>query len=215
MSQRFDLLIFDWDGTLHNSIAQIVDSLLFAAAAHQQRLSAEAARHCIGLGLDEVMQQLFPQRADLHAAIRQSYVAHHVAHAGQDQWFSGVAQMLTALRQQQKILAVATGKSRQALNRVLAQTHSQHLFALTRAASETRSKPDPLMLLQILQQTGVDVERAVMIGDSCYDLQMAEKIGMPSIAVTYGVHDRALLAKHHPLYIADQVADLSAYLLAH
>lgn len=215
MTQRFDLLIFDWDGTLFNSVDNIVQSLLFAAAQHQQPLSATAAQHCIGLGLQQVMQQLFPHRADLHPAISQSYVAHHLAHAVDDQWFAGVEQMLRALKQQQKMLAVATGKSRKALDRVLQRTQSQDLFSITRAASETRSKPDPLMLEQILQHSGVAVERALMIGDSCYDLHMAQAIGMPSVAVTYGVHDRSLLAQYQPIYIADQVADLSAYLLSH
>jgi phosphoglycolate phosphatase len=215
MSRQFDLVIFDWDGTLFDSVAQIVDSLLFAAQCFQLPLSAHAAKDVIGLGLTEVMQRLFPQAPALHQQIAAKYAEHYLQHAAQDTWFAGVADMLVALRQAQKILAVATGKSRQGLDRVLTHTQSQQFFAITRAASETRSKPDPLMLQEILQHTGIALERTVMVGDSCYDLAMAQGIGIASIAVSYGVHQVAALAQYNPVYIAKNVAELRAYLLDH
>lgn len=206
------LLIFDWDGTLFNSVGQIVASLQFAAQQYQQPLTDEAAQSIIGLGLPEVMQILFPQVPELHQAILESYSAHYVEHSVDDHWFDGVAELLQGLKQHGLHLAVATGKSRAGLDRVLAKTQSQALFTATRAASETKSKPDPLMLAEILHQTGVAVEHAIMIGDSSYDLEMAQNIGMRRIGVSYGVHRPEVLKQFAPLGIVDDIAHLQRFL---
>lgn len=212
--QPFELVIFDWDGTLFNSVGQIVQSLHFAAQRYQQPLTDAAAQSIIGLGLPEVMQILFPQVPELHQDILEAYSAHYVANSGKDRWFDGVAEMLHALQQQEVLLAVATGKSRAGLDRVLAHTQSQSMFVVTKAASETRSKPDPLMLEQILEHTGVAVERAVMVGDSSYDLEMAQRIGMRSIGVSYGVHRPEVLSRYQPERIVHNIAELQQQLLS-
>ncbi|MHA3055667.1 HAD family hydrolase [Acinetobacter sp. ANC 4633] len=208
------LVIFDWDGTLFNSVGQIVASLQFAAQQHQQPLSDEAAKSIIGLGLPEVMQTLFPDVPELHSAILDSYAEHYVAHSQDDQWFDGVSDMLHDLKQQGAQLAVATGKSRRGLDRVLAKTQSQDLFVMTRAASETKSKPDPLMLQQIIDFTGIAVERAVMVGDTSYDLEMAQRIAMPRVGVSYGVHHVDILQQYQPLAIANSITELHQLLQA-
>lgn len=213
MNTPVKLVIFDWDGTLFDSVGQIVASLQFAAQQFQQPLTDEDAKSIIGLGLPEVAQRLFPAVPELHADILQSYSEHYVANSTGDQWFAGVADMLEALAQAGVKLAVATGKSRKGLDRVLKQTQSMELFAATRAASETRSKPHPLMLEEILTQTGVQAEHAIMVGDTSYDLEMAQNIAMPRIGVSYGVHTPEVLARYHPLAIAEDVADLHQLLL--
>ncbi|MFH7765646.1 HAD-IA family hydrolase [Acinetobacter sp. BSP-28] len=215
MNTPVKLVIFDWDGTLFNSVGQIVASLQFAAQQFQQPLTDEDAKSIIGLGLPEVAQRLFPTVPELHADILQSYSEHYVANSTGDQWFAGVADMLEALAQAGVKLAVATGKSRKGLDRVLKQTQSMELFAVTRAASETRSKPHPLMLEEILTQTGVQAEHAIMVGDTSYDLEMAQNIAMPRVGVSYGVHTREVLTQYNPLAIADDVAGLHQLLLNH
>lgn len=207
------LVIFDWDGTLFNSVGQIVASLQFAAQQHKQPLSDDAAKSIIGLGLPEVMQTLFPDVPELHSAILDSYAEHYVAHSQDDQWFDGVGDMLHDLKQRGFKLAVATGKSRRGLDRVLAKTQSQDLFDITRAASETQSKPHPQMLQEILSYTGVAPEQAIMVGDSSYDLQMAQNIEMPRVGVSYGVHSVDVLQQYKPLMIADDVTALHHYLV--
>lgn len=207
------LVIFDWDGTLFNSVGQIVASLQFAAQQHQQPLSDDAAKSIIGLGLPEVMQTLFPDVPELHSAILDSYAEHYVAHSQDDKWFDGVGDMLNDLKQRGFKLAVATGKSRRGLDRVLAKTQSQDLFDITRAASETQSKPHPQMLQEILSYTGVAPEQAIMVGDSSYDLQMAQNIEMPRVGVSYGVHSVDVLQQYKPLMIADDVTALHHYLV--
>ncbi len=199
MNTPVKLVIFDWDGTLFDSVSQIVASLQFAAQQFQQPLSDEDAKSIIGLGLPEVAQRLFPNVPELHANILQSYSEHYVANSSGDSWFEGV---------------VATGKSRKGLDRVLKQTNSEQLFVTTRAASETRSKPDPLMLEEILAETGVQAEHALMVGDTSYDLEMAQNMAMPSIGVSYGVHEPELLAQFNPVCIVDDVTALHAALLA-
>lgn len=211
--KTIELVVFDWDGTLFDSVGQIVASLQFAAETYQQPLTADAAKSIIGLGLPEVAQVLFPQVPELHQDILQCYAAHYVAHSQDDVWFEGVAALLHDLKQQGVQLAVATGKSRQGLDRVLSQTQSHDFFVVTRAASETKSKPDPLMLLEILAITGIDVKNAIMVGDSSYDLEMAQNIHMPAIGVSYGVHRAEQLAAFNPLAIVDDVASLHQLLL--
>ena len=215
MNSSVKLVIFDWDGTLFNSVGQIVASLQFAAQTFEQPLTDADAKSIIGLGLPEVAQRLFPQVPELHADILKSYAEHYVANSKGDQWFAGVADMLADLHAGGMKLAVATGKSRKGLDRVLQQTQSAELFCATRAASETKSKPDPLMLSEILAQTGVVADQAIMVGDTSYDLEMARNIAMPRIGVSYGVHTHAVLSQYNPLGIADDVAGLHQLLLNH
>ncbi|ENU90844.1 hypothetical protein F971_03771 [Acinetobacter vivianii] len=212
MKQNIELIIFDWDGTLFDSVGQIVASLQYAAQQFEQPLTDEAAKSIIGLGLPEVMQILFPQVPHLHQELLQCYADHYVANSKGDVWFNGVAELLMDLKQQGLKLAVATGKSRKGLNRVLAQTNSHALFDITRAASETKSKPDPLMLQEILAEMDVAVERAIMVGDTSYDLEMAQNLSMPRIGVSYGVHSIETLQQYQPLTIAHNVQDLHGYL---
>lgn len=214
MKKPVELIIFDWDGTLFDSVGQIVASLQFAAQTYQQPLTDDDAKSIIGLGLPEVAQRLFPNVPELHADILQCYSAHYVANSKGDAWFSGVSEMLTDLKMQGVQLAVATGKSRKGLDRVLQQTQSADLFAATRAASETKSKPDPLMLSEILAQTGVSAEAAIMVGDTSYDLQMAQNIEMPRVGVLYGVHDQQVLSQFEPLAMVSDVRKLHDFLLA-
>lgn len=210
-----ELVIFDWDGTLMDSVAQIVRSV--KAAAHDLQVpepSDAAARDIIGLGLPEAMRVLFPQvpEAD-RLALRQRYAHHFVAGTGgRSQPFAGAEALLESLRGQGRTLAVATGKTRIGLDRVLGDTGWSPYFAATRCADETASKPDPLMLRELLQELGVPVNRAVMIGDTTYDLAMAEAIGMASIGVTYGVHAPERLLVHRPLALCDSVDALAARL---
>ena len=212
--QNIDLIIFDWDGTLFDSVGQIVRSLQFAAQQFQQPLLDNDAKSVIGLGLPEVMQRLFPQVPELHEQILTCYGQHYVENSGSDVWFDGVAELLDALKAQGKLLAVATGKSRKGLDRVLAQTQSANKFVATRAASETRSKPDPLMLQEILNVTGVPAHRALMVGDTSYDLEMAQNINMPRIGVSYGVHSIDVLERFAPVAIVDSVRELREILLS-
>lgn len=215
MQKPVELIIFDWDGTLFDSVGQIVASLQFAAQQFQQPLTDEVAKSIIGLGLPEVAQVLFPSVPELHAEILQCYANHYVENSKEDAWFEGISVMLQELKAQEVKLSVATGKSRKGLDRVLHQTASDDLFDVTRAASETKSKPDPLMLVEILQVTGVAAENAIMVGDTSYDLEMAQNIAMPRIGVSYGVHTPEVLARYNPLAIAEDVADLHQLLLNH
>ncbi|XID74707.1 HAD-IA family hydrolase [Alkanindiges sp. WGS2144] len=213
MSRRFDLVIFDWDGTLFDSVSQIVSSLQWAAQQYQIDLCPEAARNIIGLGLPEAMQALFPQHVELQPYIQAEYASHYVANSHTQRWFTGVDDLLEQLTSCGMLLAVATGKSRAGLDRVLVQTESERYFVATRCANETCSKPDPLMLEQLLAQTGVSVERAVMVGDSSYDMEMAQRMNMARIGVSYGVHSADVLEQYQPMAVVHSIAELGQVLL--
>ena len=212
MSQKIELIIFDWDGTLFDSVGQIVASLQYAAQLFEQPLTDDAAKSIIGLGLPEVMQILFPQVPHLQQDILECYADHYVANSKGDAWFDGVAELLADLKQQGIKLAVATGKSRKGLDRVLKQTQSNDLFDITRAASETKSKPHPLMLEEILAEMQVSIDSAIMVGDTSYDLEMAQNLNMPRIGVSYGVHSIDTLQQYQPLAIVHNVQELHVYL---
>lgn len=210
---NYKLVIFDWDGTLYDSVSQIVDSLLWAAGQYQIELDPEAAKNIIGLGLPEAMQTLFPHHQTLHPQIQAAYGQHYVAHSHTQGWFDGVDGLLTDLSSQNIYAAVATGKNRPGLDRVLTHTNSHTRFIATRCAGETKSKPHPLMLEEILHITGIAVKDAVMVGDTTYDLEMAARIGMPRIGVSYGAHSISDLEKFQPEGIAHSVAQLQRMLL--
>lgn len=213
--RRFDLLVFDWDGTVMDSIARIVASLRAASndLVWEPRTTL-ALRDVIGLGLREAVQRLYPQ---IEAADYPRFVEryrHHfmVADPTPSELFPGAADTLRELKRQGYLLAVATGKGRQGLNKVLHDTGLTPVFNSTRCADETASKPHPQMLLEIMQELAVPAARTLMIGDTEYDMEMASNAGAAALAVDYGVHDRVRLARHAPLHCLSEIRELLPWL---
>lgn len=213
MKNRFDTIIFDWDGTLINSIDWIVDCLQSAAqGCHLPIPIDQAAKDVIGLSIENAMLTLYP---DADAVLQQRLIdayrhANTQYRIGPEHLFSGVFDMLVTLKQSGYALAVATGKTRTGLQHAMAATGTEELFDITRCADETASKPEPLMLLQILQHTNTASERALMVGDSTHDLQMAANANMAAVAVSCGAHSAELLRQYHPLHCLQQPAELLA-----
>jgi phosphoglycolate phosphatase len=210
-----ELIIFDWDGTLMDSIFKIVRCFQAALAdAGAPDPGEDAIRHIIGLGLEEAVSALLPQAdAATQARVVDRY-RQHFLHLDQTnmELFPGVRAGLEALVAQGYRLAIATGKARRGLDRVLHDTGTGHLFCATRCADEALSKPHPRMLEDILTQTGLDARRALMVGDTTYDLEMARHAGMDALGVTYGVHGRAILEELGPLACLDSFAEVYAWL---
>ena len=198
------LIIFDWDGTLMDSIGLIVESMHVAGQAHGFQTTDKAVQDIIGLSLMNGIEILYPQASESQKlAIQQSYAEYYIANSHSTPLFAPIEDMLQTLQQQGKKLAVATGKKRKGLDRVLDASESHHYFVMTRCADEAGSKPDPQMLTDILNYTQQQVSDAVFIGDSIYDIQMATQLGMTSIAVDYGTASSAELAAQHPTYQVD------------
>lgn len=212
-----ELVIFDWDGTLMDSLDQIVHSVRLAAdELGVERPSEQAARDIIGLGLPEAMRVLFPDVPERdREALRERYARHFISASTQVRPYDGVPALLDGLKRASVPLAVATGKSRKGLDRVLGDVGWHHYFAATRCADETASKPDPRMLQELLEELRVPVSRALMVGDTSYDLGMAQAIGMPAVGVTYGVHDAQRLSAFAPRQLCPDVASLQACLYRH
>lgn len=205
------IVIFDWDGTLCDSVDGIVLAMRAAADELAMALPAEqAVRDIIGLGLPQALARLFPDEPEaVREALSEAYSRLYVAASdGPPRLFEGARDVLDALRGAGFELAVATGKSRRGLDRVLAGAGMSDYFDATRCADETASKPDPLMLRQILEQRDRRPEQAVMVGDSEYDLAMAASLGMASVGVSHGVHDPERLQRHGPVGIIDQLGEL-------
>lgn len=203
--------IFDWDGTVVDSVEHITDSLHKAAAALGFPLLEKAAyRNIIGLGMDAALNTLYPgTTAEKIQAIRLAYSDFFFSReATPQQLFLGIGEVIEDLRSNGAGRAVATGKSRRGLDRALQSVGMHGHFDITRCADETRSKPDPAMLIEILAFYNIRPNEAVMIGDTTYDLEMAETIGMPAIGVKWGVHSHELLARHSPRAIVGTVAEL-------
>ena len=205
------LLIFDWDGTLINSTGKIVYCMQLAAESMGMPTPAQSAvENIIGLGLPESIATLFPDidqaaAAELSAAYGRIFVQEDQTPC---EFFPGVMDTLCELRDQGHQLAVATGKSRRGLNRVLNNLNLENFFDSTRCADETKSKPHPIMLEQILKELTVPVESAVMVGDTEFDMAMARNAAMDRIAVTYGAHAPQRLAAFEPCLTLDEFTDL-------
>jgi len=207
----YDLVVFDWDGTLVDSEHHIVSSIAYAAErTGLPVLAHDRVKGIIGLGMREALEALYP---DIDAAgveaMRQHYsTAFFERETGKEQLFDGVIPVLEALKESGVRLAVATGKSRRGLERALDSTGLRQYFELTRCADETHSKPHPLMLEQIADKTKVPIASSVMVGDTEYDMKMAHSIGMDSIGVSYGVHEIDRLSVFKPLTIIDHMSEL-------
>ncbi|WP_429125120.1 HAD-IA family hydrolase [Aeromonas veronii] len=217
--QDIRLAIFDWDGTLMDSVGRIVACVQGAARDCELAVPAPTQiRQIIGLSLDVAMSRLFPLRSDSGTAIDERQIAmlidryrHHYLHdATPSPMFAGAGELLHDWRFRGLQLAVATGKSRRGLDRVLDQTGLRPLFVTSRGADEARSKPDPLMLEQILDELGLSPRQAVMVGDSVHDMAMAEAIAMPRIGVTWGVDSRDALSRYGPVAVVDSMKALRA-----
>lgn len=209
------VVIFDWDGTLVDSAAHIVRCVQAAAAdAGLDVPAADKVRHVIGLSLERAFMSIVPgARQDAFGSFVAAYREHFFRATGEVQpLFPGVADVLAELREQGLFLAVATGKGRNGLRRGLEETGLKRFFDVTRCAEDTASKPDPQMLREILDDLGLEPGEGLMIGDTSYDLEMAARIGMPSIGVTYGAHAREHLEPHRPLGLLDDIRALPAYL---
>ncbi len=217
--KQFPLLVFDWDGTLVDSIERIVTSLQHASKlAVGADVSADQAKDVIGLGLMEAISKLHPDLHTEHQLTELNDIAdayrHHYLYDNPvpAPLFSGVNKLLDELRHQGHTLAISTGKSRAGLEQSIAEHDMADYFVTTRCAGENKSKPHPEMLHEILDELNFSADEAVMIGDSEHDLKMANNAGMRCIGVTHGVHDAATLEKHDPLICLADITELSVFL---
>jgi len=213
--KHYQLLVFDWDGTLMDSAARIVASMQSAALTTGLPVpSDEAVRDIIGLGLREAIERLFPA---IEAPLLETLVAAYRVHFLEAcpvpaQLFRGARETLDHLRQRGFRLAIATGKGRQGLDRALQEQGLSAYFEASRCADETRSKPHPLMLQQLMTQARVAPDATLMIGDTEYDMEMARSAGAHGLAATYGVHARERLARHQPVAYMDAIDELIQWL---
>lgn len=213
MNKDYRLVIFDWDGTLVDSQAQII-SCMQSAFRHLALAppTKSAIRYIVGLSLDQAIWRLDPE-LDFDTVDQLAEVYRSIALSDRDyasDLFRGAKTCLDFLRQQNRRLAVATGKSRRGLDAALVKSGLQVYFDITRCADETYSKPHPLMLEEILTDLNLNVDQAIMVGDTVYDIDMANNIGMDSIAVTYGMHDEAVLVNASPSYVVSDITELQA-----
>jgi phosphoglycolate phosphatase len=216
-SRRFDLIAFDWDGTLFDSTMLIVRCIQNACRdIGAQVPSDEAAAYVIGLGLQDALKHAVPGLApERYPELGQRYRHHYWASQHELVLFPGTLEMLQALKARQHFLAVATGKNRRGLDDALQHAQLQGVFDATRTADETASKPHPLMLQQLMAEFGVAPERTLMIGDTTHDLLLAQNAGAQRVAVSYGAHEKEAFAQHGPLFIAHSTRELHDWLLEH
>jgi phosphoglycolate phosphatase len=211
--ERFDLVVFDWDGTLIDSTTTIARSIQQAAADLGLVVpDFETASHVIGLGLRDALALAVPDLpAERAVDFAARYRDHYLANEESLELFAGARELLDWLAAE-KTLAIATGKTAKGLARALQATQLSPLFASTRCADQTAPKPHPAMLLELGAELGVAVERILMVGDTTHDLQMASAAGTGAIGVTYGAHPRAQLAALKPLALVDSIDDLARWM---
>jgi phosphoglycolate phosphatase len=215
--RRFDLIAFDWDGTLFDSTALIARCIQAACREVGTTVpSREQAAFVIGLGLRDALMHAAPDfPPERYADLAQAYRRHYFAAQHEVVLFDGTLPMLQALRTRSHLLAVATGKSRRGLDEALGTTQLHSLFDATRTADETASKPHPQMLLELMAELGVAPERTLMIGDTTHDLEMATRAGVAGLGVSYGAHDHVAFGVHAPVFVAHSTRELQDWLLEH
>lgn len=213
MESNIRFVVFDWDGTLMDSEAQIVHCLHASIAdLSLEPMSDDTVRNVIGLGLREAIDMLVPGRDDaFHRAFVEAYREHWFAHEGSS-LFAGAREVLERIRENGLKLGIATGKARRGLLRVLEQTGLSDSFDATRCADETASKPHPQMLLELMQELGVAPHQTLMVGDTEYDMEMATNAGAGKVAVRSGVHSEDRLQRHEPLVCLDRVTELPTWM---
>jgi len=212
---NFELIAFDWDGTLFDS-TQIITRCIQEAVVvvGGVRPSDEAAGYVIGLGLKQALAHAAPDvPPEQYPLLGERYQHHYALHVSDLSLFDGVLPMLAALKTRGHKLAVATGKSRRGLDESLKSVALKGLFDASRTADETAGKPHPKMLQELIAQFGLAPERVLMVGDTTHDLQMALNAACPSVGVSYGAHEPASFAALLPLHIAHSVADLHDWLV--
>ena len=214
---NFQLIVFDWDGTLLDSTGMIAASIQSAARdLGIAEPSDEHARHVIGLGLIDAMRYAMPGLPpERYNEVAERYRYHYLARDHELLLFPGVAELIKELADAGFQLAVATGKSRNGLNRALEVSGLGQYFHITRCADECHSKPHPQMLEELVEAFNVSPATTLMIGDTTHDLQMARNARTHGLGVTYGAHPRPMLEAEAPLYCADNVLQLAAWLRMH
>ena len=214
--RRFDLIAFDWDGTLFDSTAIITRCIQAAVRDVGGTVpNDQDASFVIGMGLMQALAHAAPDvPKERYPELGLRYRHHYMAHQNDISLFAGVLEMLEALKLRQHCLAVATGKSRAGLNEAFQAVALQRLFDGSRTADETAGKPHPRMLLELMAEFGTAPERTLMVGDTTHDLQLARNAGCASVAVSYGAHEPGSFHALQPLFIAHSVPELHAWLLA-
>ena len=214
---RFDLIAFDWDGTLFDSTALIVRCIQQSCRDLGVDVPTEAqAAFVIGLGLSDALAHAAPGLApERYPELGQRYRYHYFERQHELVLFPGALEMLHSLKARRQRIAVATGKARRGLDAALETVQLKALFDATRTADETASKPDPRMLVELMQACGTTPERTLMVGDTTHDLQLAVNAGTPCVAVSYGAHDHEALAELKPLFVAHSTRELHDWLLHH
>ena len=209
----YQLLVFDWDGTIIDSAAAIVDCIQDAARDSGLEIPPrERAAHTIGLGLHDALRFAVPDLpAERYAEFVANYRKHFLMRQDTMQLFDGMRELIDRFSRSH-VLAIATGKSRRGLDRALAATDLKPFFRASRCADETNPKPHPAMLLELMEELDVSKDRVVMIGDTSHDMQMARSAGVAGLAVTYGAHDDAGLRACSPLGCFSSVSELGAWL---
>ena len=214
MARQFQLLVFDWDGTVADSAALIVDSIRGACEdLHLPIPSERDCRYVIGLGLQDSMRRLLPSLAEQdYQPFLEQFRHYFLQRDHETPLFLGMETLLSELEINGHWLAVATGKSRAGLQRSFEQTGIGKRFHTTRCADESHPKPNPAMLFDVMRSVGATKENTLMIGDTSHDLLMAENAGVAAVAVTYGAHDSDELRALNPLACMESVTDLRTWL---
>ena len=216
-NRNFDLIVFDWDGTLFDSTALITRCIQAACGDVGVAVPSDRdASYVIGMGLAEALQHAAPTLPrERYRDLADRYRHHYFARQHEVVFFDGTLEMLNALKARKHLLGVATGKSRRGLDDVLNGSALKGLFDATRTADETASKPDPRMLLELMAEFDVPPERTLMVGDTTHDLLLASNAGTASVGVSYGAHDHESFAEFAPRHVAHSVADLGDWLARH
>jgi len=207
---KYKLFVFDWDGTLMDSESKIISCMNLAIDdMNFEPRTDDQIRNIIGLGFKEALTVLYPEKSSLYDEFVEQYRVYFLSDDSEESpLFSHVEKLLELLNSHSYFLAVATGKGRRGLDKVLKESQLEQYFHVTRCADETFSKPNPQMLNEIMDFVGVEANETIMIGDTEYDLNMALNAGCDSIGIAHGTHDESRLKECKPIEIFQDIKEM-------
>jgi phosphoglycolate phosphatase len=213
--KRYGVVVFDWDGTVMDSTHSIVAAIQASCADLNLPIPpAHEASWVIGLSFESALYRVVPTlTASMFEHFIERYRVHFFARDPEIKLFDGIVPLFETLASRDVVLGVATGKSRVGLDRILDGMQLRQHFQITRCADESFGKPHPAMLLEIMEELGVEPEQVLMVGDTTHDVQMASSAGVDSMAVTYGAHDKKTLLRAEPTVMVSSVREMQAWLL--
>ena len=206
MARSFQLVVFDWEGTIADTLGHILHVVSEEAAALGfGSIDPHLARRSVNLGLVQALRKLLPHLSDKeHEYLMQAVQKAMIYRSSETCLIPGILDLIKTLHTEKIHMAIATNKGHHSLLKALAVTHLDEYIKVTRSAGNVPAKPCPQMLEEIMAEFDVTAASTIMIGDSPTDMEMAKRIQVTAIGVDFYHQQEAALIASGALAVFDE-----------